>query len=50
MRLLIQPADVNHNLTNVDDFIKDYFYKSNTLIKHGVKKFIDWFNNYYQYE
>ncbi|NRD20142.1 NAD-dependent epimerase [Winogradskyella eckloniae] len=43
----MQPGDVERTWADVDALIKDYDYKPNTSIKHGVKAFIDWFKNYY---
>lgn len=45
--LPIQPGDVERTWANVDDLIKDYDYKPNTPISHGVKAFIDWYKSYY---
>lgn len=45
--LPIQPGDVERTWANVDDLIKDYNYKPNTPISHGVKAFIDWYKSYY---
>ncbi|GGD09972.1 NAD-dependent epimerase [Hyunsoonleella pacifica] len=45
--LPIQPGDVERTWANVDDLIKDYDYKPNTSIKHGVKAFVDWYKAYY---
>jgi len=46
--LPIQPGDVERTWANVDDLIKDYDYKPNTSIKHGVKAFVDWYKTYYK--
>lgn len=43
----MQPGDVERTWADVDELIKDYDYRPNTSIKHGVKSFIDWFKNYY---
>ncbi|WP_299100123.1 NAD-dependent epimerase [uncultured Winogradskyella sp.] len=44
----MQPGDVERTWADVDELIKDYDYRPNTSIKHGVKSFIDWFKNYYK--
>ncbi|WP_179006934.1 NAD-dependent epimerase [Winogradskyella forsetii] len=44
----MQPGDVERTWANVDELIKDYDYRPNTSIKHGVKSFIDWFKGYYK--
>tara|TARA_R110002111_G_scaffold194391_1_gene260567 strand:- start:362 stop:1387 length:1026 start_codon:yes stop_codon:yes gene_type:complete len=46
--LPIQPGDVERTWANVDDLIKDYDYRPNTSIKHGVKAFVDWYKAYYK--
>ncbi|TBN06535.1 NAD-dependent epimerase [Hyunsoonleella flava] len=46
--LPIQPGDVERTWANVDDLIKDYDYRPNTSIKHGVKAFVDWYKSYYK--
>lgn len=43
----MQPGDVERTWADVDELIKDYDYRPNTSIKHGVKSFIDWFKEYY---
>ncbi|WP_179019480.1 NAD-dependent epimerase [Winogradskyella forsetii] len=44
----MQPGDVERTWADVDELIKDYDYRPNTSIKHGVKSFIDWFKGYYK--
>ncbi len=46
--LELQPGDVEKTWANVDDLITDYNYKPNTPIAKGVKKFIEWYKNYYK--
>ena len=46
--LPIQPGDVERTWADVDDLIKDYDYKPDTSINHGVKKFVDWYKSYYK--
>lgn len=48
--LPMQPGDVEKTWANVDDLIKDYDYKPNTPIGEGVKKFIDWYKQFYHPE
>lgn len=45
--LPIQPGDVERTWADVDQLIKDYDYRPNTSIKHGVKSFVDWYKGYY---
>jgi len=44
----MQLGDVKQTWANVDELIKDYDYKPNTLIKKGVSKFINWYKEYYK--
>lgn len=48
--LPMQPGDVEKTWANVDDLIKDYDYRPNTPIGEGVKKFIDWYKQFYHPE
>ena len=43
----LQPGDVPNTYANVDDLINDYGYKPKTKIDDGVKKFIDWYVDFY---
>ncbi|MWW23649.1 NAD-dependent epimerase [Algibacter lectus] len=45
--LPMQPGDVERTWANVDELIKDYNYKPNISIQHGVKSFIDWYKSFY---
>ena len=45
--LPMQPGDVSKTWANVDDLINDYKYSPNTNIDDGVKKFVDWYKQYY---
>jgi len=44
----LQPGDVPMTFADVDDLIRDVGFKPSTSIEDGVKKFIDWYRNYYQ--
>ena len=46
--LPMQPGDVEKTWANVDDLIRDYGYRPNTSIRHGVSEFIDWYKQYYK--
>ncbi|MGN7514132.1 MAG: NAD-dependent epimerase [Allomuricauda sp.] len=46
----MQPGDVEKTWANVDDLIRDYDYRPNTPIGEGVKKFIDWYKQFYHPE
>ena len=45
--LPLQPGDVPKTFANVENLMKDVDYKPSTTIEYGIKKFIDWFKNYY---
>ena len=46
--LSIQPGDVTDTWANVEDLVKDFDYKPNTLLNEGMKKFVNWFKDYYK--
>lgn len=45
--LPMQPGDVEKTWANVDDLIADYAYQPNTPVQEGVRKFVDWYRQYY---
>jgi len=46
--LPMQSGDVYKTYAEVSDLINDFDFKPNTTIEEGLKKFIDWFRDYYQ--
>lgn len=46
--LTMQPGDVPNTWANVDELSKLIDYRPNTSINEGVKKFVDWFCEYYK--
>ncbi len=46
--LPMQPGDVQETYANVDDLIRDFDYKPNTPLDVGVKRFVDWYLEYYR--
>ena len=46
--LPMQPGDVEKTWANVDDLIRDYQYRPDTSIEEGVKRFVDWYQEYYR--
>lgn len=44
----MQPGDVISTWADVDDLIRDFDYKPSTFIDEGVKKFVDWYREYYK--
>ncbi|MBT7410318.1 MAG: NAD-dependent epimerase [Methylococcales bacterium] len=45
--LPMQPGDVAATYANVDELIQDINFKPQTNIETGLKKFVDWYLNYY---
>ncbi|MEA5527914.1 NAD-dependent epimerase [Nodularia spumigena] len=46
--LPLQPGDVTMTYADVDDLIADVGFKPATPIDVGIRRFIDWYRNYYQ--
>ncbi|AGF79049.1 nucleoside-diphosphate-sugar epimerase [Desulfocapsa sulfexigens DSM 10523] len=46
--LPMQPGDVQATYANVDDLIRDFDYKPDTPLDVGVKRFVDWYLDYYK--
>ena len=46
--LPIQPGDVPATYADVDDLMADVGFKPSTPIEEGIRKFVDWYRNYYQ--
>ncbi|WP_405246910.1 NAD-dependent epimerase [Cellulophaga sp. Asnod2-G02] len=46
--LPMQAGDVAKTWANVDDLIKDYNYSPKTTVAEGIKKFIDWYKEFYK--
>ena len=44
----IQPGDVKDTYADVSDLLTDFKFKPKTNIEFGVRKFIDWYINYYK--
>lgn len=47
--LPLQPGDVPETYADVDDLVRDVGYRPATPIEVGVRKFVDWFCEYYGY-
>ncbi len=45
--LPMQSGDIENTFANVDDLILDFNYKPSTTVEIGVKKFAEWFKDYY---
>ena len=46
--LPMQPGDVPDTFADVDDLIADVGYKPETSIEVGVKRFVEWYKDYYE--
>lgn len=46
--LPMQMGDVPATFANVDDLVRDMDFKPNTRIEDGIKKFVDWYREYYR--
>jgi len=46
--LPMQPGDVPATYADVDDLIKDVGFKPTTAIEEGIKKFVEWYREYYE--
>jgi len=46
--LPIQAGDVPATYADVDDLIKDVGFKPSTSIEEGIKKFVEWYKEYYK--
>jgi len=46
----IQPGDVVATYADIDDLIKDVGFKPQTPIEIGIKRFVKWFKEYYEYK
>lgn len=44
--LPMQPGDVYKTYADVDNFMEDYGFKPNTTLDDGVRRFVEWFNEY----
>jgi UDP-glucuronate 4-epimerase len=45
--LPLQPGDVPDTYADVDTLLKDIGYRPNTTIEIGVRRFVDWYKQYY---
>jgi len=46
--LPLQPGDVPDTYADTEDLVRDVDYKPDTAIETGVRKFVDWYLEYYQ--
>ena len=45
--LPMQSGDIENTFADIDDLILDFKYKPSTAVEIGVKKFAEWFKDYY---
>ena len=48
--LPLQPGDVPDTFADVDDLVTDFGYKPSTNIRDGVRSFVQWYLQYYNYK
>ena len=46
--LPLQPGDVPDTCSNSDNLKMTFDYKPTTSVLEGVRKFVEWYKNYYQ--
>lgn len=46
--LPMQPGDVPATYANVDDLVRDMDFKPGTPIEDGIRRFVEWYREYYQ--
>jgi UDP-glucuronate 4-epimerase len=47
--LPLQPGDVPDTYADIQDLVRDFGYKPKTTVEWGVKRFAEWFLDYYGY-
>jgi UDP-glucuronate 4-epimerase len=45
----LQPGDVPDTFADVTELMTDVGYQPETTVEEGVRRFVDWFRDYYQY-
>jgi UDP-glucuronate 4-epimerase len=46
--LPLQPGDVTKTWADTEDLFREFQYKPKTTVKTGVKKFVEWYTDYYK--
>lgn len=46
--LPMQPGDVPETFADIDELVKDIHYKPKVSIEEGIKRFVEWFKDYYK--
>lgn len=47
--LPLQPGDVPETCADIEDLVRDVGYRPTTAVEVGVRRFVDWFCDYYGY-
>ncbi len=45
--LPLQPGDVPDTFADVDDLVRDLDYRPNTSVEDGIRRFVDWYKDYF---
>ncbi|MDZ7750223.1 MAG: NAD-dependent epimerase [Gammaproteobacteria bacterium] len=45
--LPLQPGDVPDTYADVDDLVRDLDYRPNTSVEDGIRRFVDWYKDYF---
>ena len=48
--LPMQPGDVYQTYADVTDLMKDFGFRPDTSMEEGIRRFVEWFKEYYGYE
>lgn len=46
--LPMQPGDIPVTYADIDDLMREFDYRPNTSIRDGIKKFVDWYKEFYR--
>ncbi|TAL43397.1 MAG: capsular biosynthesis protein CpsI, partial [Methylovulum sp.] len=46
--LPLQPGDIPDTYADVSDLVGDLGYKPGTLLEDGIRKFVDWYKDFYK--
>jgi UDP-glucuronate 4-epimerase len=48
--LPLQPGDVPDTFADVEDLVRDVGYKPATPVEVGIRRFVDWYMEYYKHQ
>jgi UDP-glucuronate 4-epimerase len=46
--LPMQPGDVYQTYADVDDLVRDFGFKPDTVLEEGLSRFVKWYKDYYK--